>query len=122
MKIIIKTKNLELTESLEKDINKKIGRVEKFSNLLQDDHTLKGGKPSAEVFVLVKKETNHHRKGDVFETEATIRLPGKTLVARAHGASLPGTITEVSDELEHEIRKYKTKTIDLPRRKFQKKQ
>lgn len=120
MIINITTKNLELTESLENVINKKIGRIQKFTNILQHDSAPKGGKSSAEVFVVVKKETKHHRQGDIFETEATLHLPGKTLVARAHGPSLPITIAEVSDELEIEIRKYKTKTIDLPRRKAQK--
>ena len=38
MKIIIKTKNLELTEGLQTFIDEKIGSVKKFINILRKFH------------------------------------------------------------------------------------
>lgn len=112
MNIIIKTKNFELTDSLEKFINDKVGKLEKFAKTL--------GKSSMEVFVEVEKETNHHRKGDLFIANLQINLPGKNLTARAHGEDLMKAIIEAKDELEIEIKKHKLKTVELPRRKIRK--
>lgn len=75
---------------------------------------------SAELLVEVEKENRHHRKGDVFRAEALIHLPGRKLVAKSHGENLSTIITAVRDELKREIGKYKTKVIDVPRRKAMK--
>jgi len=112
MQIIIKTRNLDLTESLEKFIQTKIGKLEKFAKAL--------AKGTMDIFVEVEKETKHHRKGDVFMAEALIHLPGKSLVAKSHGEDLFKAIIDVKDEMEIEIKKHKLKTIELPRRKIRK--
>jgi|SRR3989344_3482526 len=112
MQIIIKTKNFELTDSLERFINGKIGKLEKFAKTL--------GKDSMEMFVEIEKETNHHRKGDLFIANVQIRLPGKMLMARSHGEDLMRAVIDAKDELEIEIKKHKLKTVELPRRKIRK--
>lgn len=99
MKINIKTKNLSLTPSLEEYINEKIGSLEKFITI-------------AEIFVEVEKETKHHRHGEVFNAEVQILLPGKSLLAKATGEDLLMAIVEVKDQMQQEIKKYKTKKID----------
>lgn len=111
MQITVKTKFLELTDWLEDLINKKVAGIRKLVKNLQD---------SSELLVEVEKETTHHRKGDIFRAEAIINLPKAKLVARAHGENLNAVITKVKNELEREIRKYKTKVIDKPRRKYRK--
>lgn len=112
MQIIIKTKNFELTSALEKFIKEKIGKLEKFAKTL--------GKDSMEIFVEVEKETNHHRKGDLFIANLQVQLPGKMLMAKAHGEDLNKSIISAKDEMEIEIKKYKLKKIELPRRKAKK--
>jgi len=112
MQIIIKTKNLEPTDSLRDLINKKINGLGKFVKIFKEDFK--------EIFVEVEKETRHHKKGNIFFAELIISLPGKKLFAKAHGENLSKAITEVKDEMEREIKKYKTKTIELPRRKYRK--
>lgn len=111
MRIIVKTKNLELTEWLEDLVNKRMAGFRRLVKNLQE---------SSELLVEVERETKHHRKGDVFGAEAMINLPKANLVARAHGENLSRVITEVKKELESEIKKYKTKIIELPRRKYRK--
>ncbi|KKP41433.1 MAG: hypothetical protein UR31_C0030G0003 [Parcubacteria group bacterium GW2011_GWA2_33_14] len=121
MNIIIKTKNLELTDSLRVYINQRIDGLKKFITILNDDSLPIGkGKTLSEVFIEVEKETLHHKKGQIFRTEATIHLPGKHLVAEAKGDDLGKTITQVRDELKREIKKYKLKKIELPRRQAKK--
>jgi ribosomal subunit interface protein len=110
--IIIKTKNLELNDRLNSMIKSKIGGLEKFIKVLKEDFK--------EVFVEIEKETKHHNKGDIFKAEAIIHLPRKKLVARSKKDDLIKAIMDVQKELELEIRKYKTKLIETPRRQAKK--
>ena len=122
MKIIIKAKNLELTAKLKAYIENRIGSLKKFIKILQEDESLSDFKRKtlAEVYVEVKRQTLHHKKGDVFLAEAIINLPGKKLVAKSHGEDVEKIIIKVKDELQQEIKKYKTKTIERPRRQAKK--
>lgn len=120
VKIIIKTKNLELTDSLGVFINKKVGALEKFIGLFSQEPAEKG-KPLAKVFVEVKRVTKHHKKGDVFKTEIIVVFPGRKLMAQAHGSDFSKTVISAKDEMEREIKKYKFKKTGLVIRKERKK-
>ena len=109
MNIIIKTKNIEPGGYLEKFINEKIGKIGKFL-----------GADNQEIFIEVEKESNHHKKGDIFFTEIIIQMPGKKLVATAKETSAQKAITEAKKEMEMEIKKHKTKMIEAPRREAKK--
>ncbi len=111
MNIIIKTKNLESTDSLQNLIDKKFSNIQKFLKISKED--------PIEMIVEIERETKH-KKGDVFKAEAMIYLPGRNLVAQAHGENVIKAMTEVKKQLEREIRKYKTKIVELPRRKSKK--
>lgn len=113
MKILIRTKNLELTEKLKSFIEEKIGSLKKFINVFkkqEDKNTL------AEVFFEIEKESKHHNKGEVFRSEAMILLPGKKIMAESAGDDLLLTVVEIKDKLQQEIKKYKEKAITKNRR------
>jgi len=113
MRIIIKTKNLELTKSLESYVEKKIFSLKKFINILgqnEDRKTL------SEILVELEKETKHHKKGNIFLAKAQIDLPGKILLAKAKSDDLLKAIVEIKEKLKMEIEKYKFKKIDKNRR------
>ncbi len=121
MKIIIRTKNLELTATLKNFIEEKIGSLKKFVNVLkrEEDPSTNSGrdkKTLAEVFFEIEKESKHHNKGQVFRSEARILLPGKKIMAQSAGDDLLLTVVEIKDKLQQEIKKYKFKKIDLARR------
>ena len=80
MRIIIKAKNLELTENLKSFVEKKIGSIKKFIDILKED-TPEKGKTLAEIFVELEKETEHHKKGKIFLVKTQVNLPGKSLTA-----------------------------------------
>ncbi|OGZ68540.1 MAG: ribosomal subunit interface protein [Candidatus Staskawiczbacteria bacterium RIFCSPHIGHO2_02_FULL_34_9] len=115
MKIIITTKNLDLTPSLNVLVNQKVEKLRKFINVLKEKLPEKG-KSLAEVFVEIEKVSKHHKKGDVFKTEIIIVLPGKKLVSESHGSDLLKTVIEAKDELEIEIKKYKSRSAELVRK------
>jgi len=120
MKLIIKKTNLALTQEVENYIEEKIGSLEKFSKIFESkiyfNHFLGKGKPRVEAWVEVEKTTRHHQKGPFFRTECQMRFPGKSLRAEAISEDLKTAITEVKDELQQEMKKYKLRKIDLERR------
>lgn len=108
MRIIIKATKVNLTESLRKLIREKISSLEKFlEEILEKEDIFNGQKPRTKAFVEVGKPSVHHRKGKVFYAECQISLPGKELRAIAERKSLEMAITEVKDELQRQLKKYK---------------
>jgi len=118
MKIIIKTKNLDLTEDLQSFIEKKFIGLKKFINILKREDEI--GKTLAEVFIEVEKETKHHRKGDIFCVKSRVYLPGREIIAQAVTDDLYGSVIKAKDELKMEIEKYKIKIFDKNRREQRK--
>ncbi|MEK7658880.1 MAG: ribosome-associated translation inhibitor RaiA [Patescibacteria group bacterium] len=117
MKIIIRTKNIELTKSFKNFIEEKIGSLKKFIDILKKEENKN---TLAEVFFETQKESKHHNKGQVFRSEAMILLPGKKIVAQSAGDDLLLTVVEIKDKLQQEIKKYKLKKIESPRREQRK--
>jgi len=113
MRIIIKTKNLELTNSLKNYIEKKLFSLKKFISILKQEDNYK---TLAEINIEVEKETKRHRKGEVFLAKAKIDLPGKSLIAKSKSEDLLKAIVEIKEKLKMEIEKYKFKKIDKNRR------
>ena len=114
MKIIIKTKNLKLSQVLKNFIEEKINSLEKFSKIFQNNYYgdfLGKGKPRVEAWVEIGKESRHHQKGPYFLAECQMRFPKKSLRSVAESEDLKQAITEVKDELQRELKQYKTKLI-----------
>ena len=118
MQIIIKTKNLDLTDELKNFVETRIGSLKKFIDFLKDES--EKGKTLAEVFVEVEKETEHHKNGKIFAVKIQVRLPGKSLMAQYKADDLLKAVGGAKDELKTEIEKYKFKNIDRNRRQLRK--
>lgn len=116
MKINIKSKNIELDDSLQLLINKRFGEIEKFLGVFASDNYQSKGREKVEIWVEVEKTTRHHLKGAVFRAEAQLFLPRKKLRAVVVHEDLNIAINEAKEELQREIRKYKGKRIDKARR------
>ena len=120
MKIIIKTKNLKLNQTLKNFIEEKINSLEKFSNIgrweggVQKEYLdsfFGKGKPKVEAWVEIGKESRHHQKGPYFFAECQMRFPKKSLRSVAKSEDLRQAITEVKDELQRELEKYKNLSL-----------
>lgn len=121
MKIIIKTKNIKLNQTIQDFIEEKIGSLEKFSRIFQDknyfDHFFGKGKPRVEAWVEIGKENSHHQKGPIFWAECQMKFPKKSLRSTALAEDLKLAITEVKDELQRELKQYKEKLSSLTKRR-----
>jgi ribosomal subunit interface protein len=118
MKIILKTKNLELTEGLQSFVEKKFLGLNKFINILKREDEI--GKTLAEVFVEVEKETEHHKKGKIFLVKTQVILPGRSLEAWYRADDLFKAIVGAKNEMKMEIEKYKFRITDKNRREQRK--
>ena len=117
MRIHITTKNIELTEDIKRYIEEKIGELGKFINYPGEKVKTVEGKSFVEVWVEVGRTTFHHKKGQVFRAEAQLYLPGESLRAESESEDLRTSITEIKDELQRELKKYRGKAEAVGKRK-----
>jgi len=120
MKIIIKTKNIELTTALKNFVEERINSLEKIFKSIYNNkyynHFFGKGKPRVEAWVEVGKETLHHRKGPFFWAECQLKFPKRSIRSTARAKNLKLAISEVRDELQRELKEYKEKRLDVAKR------
>lgn len=115
MRVIIKSKNLELTEAIKVWIEKRIKSLEHYLKGFEEISDFR--KQKIELEIEVGKESRHHRKGEVFFAEFNLVLPGGNLRAKKIGDDLRAVIDEAKEDLERSIRKYKNRKIFFLRKK-----
>ena len=102
LKFNIRGENVEVTESIRDYVIKRISKLEKFF----EDNV------EANAHVNLKVYPNK-----TFKVEVTIPLPYLTLRAEETSSDMHGSIDLVTDKLERQIRKYKTKVNRKSREK-----
>jgi len=108
MKIEILGTQLDITPSIKKYIEEKIGSLDKMVSRFEHEGDVV-------AYVEIARSTKHHKHGDVFYAEATLGLPGKTLRAEHEHEDIRGAIDMVRDTLRGEMKKYKE--IEVERKK-----
>jgi putative sigma-54 modulation protein len=93
MKFHIRGKNVEVTNALREYAAKKVGRLEKYFETL----------PSSEVSITLSVLKNRHT------VEVTIPINGVTLRAEEKSEDMYASIDLVTEKLERQIRKHKTR-------------
>ncbi len=104
MKINISTKNITLDLALDEFVREKIGGL---------DHLI--GNNDGQAKVEIGMPSKHHRSGMIFSAEVNLSLGGKLLRATCSHEDLRNAITDVKDELQAQIKKFKEKRADLAR-------
>lgn len=101
MKKIIKAKDLQLSEAIEDYVAKKLESLKKFITDFNEELV------TAEVEL--SRTTRHHQSGDIFRAEINLTVNGKLFRVESEKDDLYAAIDEVRDDLEREIKKFKTK-------------
>jgi putative sigma-54 modulation protein len=108
MKIIVQAVGFKLNKAISDFIDEKMSDLERALGGANSE--------SVEARVEIGKPSEHHKKGDVFYAEVNLKMPGKLLRATSENWDLRLAITEVKDELQRQIRKYKNKMVAKTRR------
>lgn len=90
----IRGENIEVTPAIRDYVESKVGKIEKYFEEV----------PNSTAYVNLKTYSDHTAK-----VEVTVPLPRIVLRAEETSPDMYGSIDLVSDKLERQIRKYKTK-------------
>lgn len=101
MKIIFKSKDLEISPSTADYVEKKLATLQNFLKNFNDE--------LIKAEVELSRTTRHHRSGDIFRAEINLSIDGKLFRAESEQEDLFAAIDEIRDDLELEIKKFKTK-------------
>ncbi len=104
MNINLQTKNIELTDAIHDYVVKRVTNLEKLLNNIEGD---------VQVNFEVGKSTNHHKAGDVFHADCSVKINGKNFHASVDTEDLYGAIDAIKDKLFHEINKDKNRAQTL---------
>ena len=102
MNIIIKATHVDLTPEIRSAINEKIGELEKFTAFSNTD---------VEAHVDVGRSTFHHQRGDIYFAKVDFHVHGRTIHAQVESPDIISALTEVKDELQVEVKKFKQKGL-----------
>lgn len=110
MRIEINAVRLELTEALKEYIESKIGSVERMIKKFEANGELI-------AFVEISKTTRHHKQGDIYYAEITMKLPQKTIRLEKTHEDMYGAIDEIKDLFKEEVSKLKEISISKTKNK-----
>ncbi|WP_027480850.1 ribosome hibernation-promoting factor, HPF/YfiA family [Deinococcus pimensis] len=91
-------RNVDVTDALRDYVNEKLTRLERFSDQITD----------AKVVMTVRDVRDTMRRNRV---EVQINVPNGIIRAEEHHSDMYAAIDKVSDVLERQLRKYKTKYL-----------
>ena len=108
MEIKIHTQHGELGEEREAFLRQKFEKLTQFAHRISDE--------SSEIRVeLIYQETR--KTEDQYTCKLTLFVPGDTLRAESHDASLENAVDEVIEKIKKPIEHYKDKTHHMSERK-----
>jgi len=100
MRITIKATGIEHTNAIDSYVKKALAAVEKV---------LDPNEKSILARVDVGMTTKHHKSGDIFYAEVTMRLPGKDCRAVAKADTLYAAIDAMKDDIAREVKRHHEK-------------
>ena len=103
MNINIKGTNVDLTPSIKKYVEDKIGRLEKYMGKIDQAH-------------VELDRDKHHHTGNVMRAEVMLTVGGKVMRADASSEDMYASIDLVVPKLKEQITKFKDKRTTLERR------
>lgn len=101
MQINIDASKIDMTPSLKKYAEEKIGSLERFVSRYEEESG------EVEVFLELSRSTKHHKSGEVFYAEAMMQLSKKGLRVECFDEDIRSAIDKVKDMLREEIVEYK---------------
>lgn len=108
MKHNIKAVDIVLTPAISEYLEKKIEHLDRFVNQQVLDTVM--------CYAEIGKSTQHHKNGDVFVTELTIHIGGKTFRAKAEESDLYASMDIATESMTEELKTFKDRKVSGIRR------
>lgn len=104
MKVVVQGLHFRLTPSLRRYVDEKLVRsVQKLLSRL----------PSFDAVMLdveLAKETRHHKKGEVWNVTANLRMPGKNIWQKTSAEEIHAAVDDLEEILKRELTKVKERS------------
>ncbi len=108
MKHNTKALDIFITPAISDYLEKRIAHLDKF---VSPDN-----KEEVMCYAEIGKSTNHHKKGDLFVTELTVHIGGKTFRAKTEESDLYTAIDTATEEMTEELKSFKDRKVSLLKR------
>lgn len=113
MHFVLKATKVKITPSMEVYIEEKLYKTaERLAG--------RTNAPSAKMVLEVGKPSRHHKKGEVWQADATIYFGGKSLRAETTGETFQAAIDLLEGELMREVVAFKGKAEAISKRSARK--
>lgn len=100
----IKATGMDLTDAMHTAVDKVMANLDKYANRF-------GEAVSADVEL--KKTTQHHHKGEIYEAEINVSVPQKGLIrANEKDEDLYAAIDKMEENISRELRKLKERFVE----------
>lgn len=104
----IKTTDFIITPAIKDYVEKSINHLDKFID--------PNCKELPMCYIEIGKTTNHHKNGELFKAEFTIKIGKKTLRVEVQEEDLYAALDKTTEEMAEELKAFKDKKISLIRR------
>ena len=102
-KIDIASQGVDLTDDLKKYINKKIGKLDRY--------TPRHARKSVHAAVKLREKTSGSKSNNKYECEAILYLPNEQLTADEATLNMFAAVDIVETKLQNQLRRYKERAI-----------
>lgn len=105
MKINTSFLNLESSQSLQDEVDKKFASI---------GHMIQGFEKEGEMemYIEIARTTHHHHKGEVYKVAIQLQLPKKLMQVEEAGEELRGVLDAAKDTLRGAVERYKEKMVE----------
>jgi len=100
MRIQFRTIHIDLTPSLKTYCEEKFSHIEKLLKHIDPDG-------ASELDLELVRTTSHHHKGEVFEAEVHLKMPGKIFRVSETGSDMRAAVDKLKDKLHISVERYK---------------
>jgi len=101
MRVIMKSKEIKISDDLSSYAEKRINKLGKFLESIDPN--------LIEATIEFCKAVGGQRQGNIFQADVNLTIPGKFFRSEVVGDNPYSMIDDAKEELEDEIRKFKTK-------------
>jgi ribosomal subunit interface protein len=97
-----------MTPAIKNYVEKEMAHLNKFVNPADKELPM--------CYVEIGKTTNHHKKGELFKSEFTVHIGGKSFRVESHEEDLYMALDKATEQMTEELKSFKDKKVSFMKR------